>query len=124
MVRAKRKEEGSVPVRFNNYRAGERTSRCTALWGVAAMLQLATEANKQSYEKLLQWHDKQKMEWKCLKENKISYEKLLKEAEKQYLEKMQTVNGLDSHKGVGLCFALTFSYAFFFKQTTYSSLRC
>lgn len=38
MVRANRKEEGSVPVRFDNYRAGEPTARCTALWGVAAML--------------------------------------------------------------------------------------
>lgn len=97
MVRAKRKEEGSDPVRFDNYRAEVPTSRCTALWGVAAMLK-AIEANKRSYEELLQWHEKQKMIWKCLKGDKISYQKLSKEAEKQYLEKMQTVNGLDRYE--------------------------
>lgn len=61
MVRANRKKEGLVPVRFDNYTAGEPTARCTALWGVAAMLK-AIETNKQSYEKLLQRHEEQKME--------------------------------------------------------------
>lgn len=64
MVRANRKEEGSVPVRFDNYRAGKPTARCTALWGVAAMLK-ATEANKRSYGKLLL--KKRRKKWNGMK---------------------------------------------------------
>lgn len=57
MVRANRKKEGSVPVRFDNYTAGE-PLHC--IMGRGSHVE--SYRNKQSNEKLLQWHEKQKME--------------------------------------------------------------